>query len=282
MVLWLDFVICLCYVCSLVCTLLSLFLCLDLCMSMYWSHPHQSPPTQYHPPTRSFSRGHTADSLPTCVVVTEGGFTKFPFTHFLVVDVTEEASPGSHRSLGGRTADIFIQLSHFLKALPSPKLVSCWGQPQAVPTPLVIVNVLLILIDLQIKGKKCCGKRLDLIIDYLFDDETFVFFSSFFCLFTCMFFHCTSVLSVSVMCVSHCMSVFVNPPPPPLSLSMSHNLILSLNLSPLTHFAANHTHAYYVLSSIVLCILWKKRKRWGKKKKLRKLTLSHSWSQPLY
>ena len=38
------------------------------------------------------------------------------------------------------------------------------------------------------KGKKCCGKRLDLIIDYLFDDETFVFFSLFFvCLLVCSF-----------------------------------------------------------------------------------------------
>ena len=75
MVLWLDFVICLCYVCSLVCTLLSLFVLIYVCQCTEVTHTRA--PTQHHPPTRSFSRGHTADSLPTCVVVTEGGFTKF-------------------------------------------------------------------------------------------------------------------------------------------------------------------------------------------------------------
>ena len=62
---------------------------------------------------------------------------------------------------------------------------------------------------------------------------------------------------------------------PPLSLSlcpMSHNLILSLNLSSLTHFAANHIDAYYIISLIVLCILWKTEKM-GQKKSSKKANL---------
>ena len=225
MVLWLDFVIFMCYVCSLFCTLLSL----SLSWFMYIDVSNLSLDSFCCQPLRSSTPAPPHSTiLPLAHFPEVTQLTVYP----LVWLSQREASPSSHSltlwwltSQGSFTRlPLLTWRSHswqfhptlsFPESPSQSEAVSCWGQPQPVSTQLVIVDVLLILIDLQIK---CCGERLDLIIDYLFNDETFVFFSLFFvCLFVYLFvLSFTSVLSVSVMCVSHCMSVFVTP----LSLSL--------------------------------------------------------------
>ena len=126
MVLWLDFVVCMCYVCSL-------FVHPSLCLS--WFCQTLRSPTQVPPHSTILPLAHlevvTADSLPTSMVV------------------TVEASPirsvygGWHHrgklhhapthSLEGRTANSFIQLS-FPESPSQPEAVSWWGQRQPAPT----------------------------------------------------------------------------------------------------------------------------------------------------
>ena len=197
MVLWLDFVIFMCYVCSLFCTLLSL----SLSWFMYIDVSNLSLDSFCCQPLRSSTPAPPHSTiLPLAHFPEVTQLTVYP----LVWLSQREASPSSHSltlwwltSQGSFTRlPLLTWRSHswqfhptlsFPESPSQSEAVSCWGQPQPVSTQLVIVDVLLILIDLQIK---CCGERLDLIIDYLFNDETFVFFSLFFfCLFTCLFFH---------------------------------------------------------------------------------------------
>ena len=71
MVLWLDFVICLWYVCSLLCTLLSLSLsvliyvcqCLQSFFGYHWGHLHQSPHTAPSSHLVTFGGRHSPSAL---------------------------------------------------------------------------------------------------------------------------------------------------------------------------------------------------------------------------